>query len=196
MFRPRSLVIFAAALGLSAVAASPASADLGSSDCDNPVSSQVFAPWYDPSYYFLAPDGGFENGADGWALDGASVVPGNHSYGPGSSSLSLPGGASATSPAVCVGIEHPTFRFFVRRDGGSALSAVLRVEVVMADGSIDTLGVIGGTSSWDPSPITVIGANLLPLVTGGSSTDVSFRFTSLSGSWQIDDVYVDPRGNW
>jgi hypothetical protein len=41
----------------------------------------------------------------------------------------------------------------------------------------------------------VIGANLLPLLPG-SKTAVAFRFTAVSGDWQIDDVYVDPFTRW
>ena len=35
-------------------------------------------------------------------------------------------------------------------------------------------------------------ANLLPLLDQG--TPVAFRFTALGGSFQIDDLYVDPWG--
>jgi hypothetical protein len=38
-------------------------------------------------------------------------------------------------------------------------------------------------------------ANLLPLLPG-SKTPVSFRLTALSGSWTIDDFYVDPFTRW
>jgi hypothetical protein len=33
--------------------------------------------------------------------------------------------------------------------------------------------------------------NLLPLLPG-NYTPVEFRFTPQGGSWQLDDVYVDP----
>jgi hypothetical protein len=38
-------------------------------------------------------------------------------------------------------------------------------------------------------------ANLLPLLPG-SRTPVSFRVTATSGSWKIDDFYVDPYRSW
>jgi hypothetical protein len=194
MPRFRPLAALCAAAAVFALPAT-ASADVGYSDCDSPSSSPVFAPWLDYANYFLAPDGGFENGADGWALGGASVAAGNQSYGSGSSSLSLGSGDSATSPSVCVGLEHPTFRYFVRRTGGSPLSS-LTAKVVLDNGTTVPVGVVtAGSSSWQPSPLTLIGANLLPLVTGGTSTDVRFRFTANSGTWQVDDVYVDPSGS-
>ena len=112
--------------------ASPAAAAL-TTDCDHPSGSQVFARWLDPANYFLAPDGGFENGGDGWDLDGARVVAGNETFdlgGPGTRSLRLPAGSSATSPEVCVGVEHPSFRYVFRRTAGPR-RARLRVSVVL-----------------------------------------------------------------
>jgi hypothetical protein len=194
MFRSRSLMALAGALVAMAFAAAPASAQLGSSGCDNPESSQVFAPWLDYTNYFLAPDGGFENGGEGWSLGGAAVGAGNQSYGSGASSLTVGAGDSATSPSVCVGLEHPTFRFFVRRTSPAA--APLVVSVVLRNGVALPVGTTSASASWQPSPILIVGANLLPLVTGESSTDVRFRFSSLVGTYQVDDLYVDPRGNW
>jgi hypothetical protein len=52
------------------------------------------------------------------------------------------------------------------------------------------IGVVTG-GGWAPTlPMTVV-ANLLPLLPG-DQTAVAFRFTAVAGSWQIDDVYVDP----
>ena len=49
-----------------------------------------------------------------------------------------------------------------------------------------------GGGAWQPTlPFPVL-ASLLPLLPG-SKTPVAFRFTPAgAGSWQIDDVYVDP----
>ena len=197
MFRRSRLFAAAAAAAMvSAIGAAPASAGL-MSDCDTPDSSKVFMPWLDTTEYFLAPDGGFENGAAGWSLRGASVGDGNESYalsGAGSKSLHLGVGDAATSPEVCVGLEHPTFRFVARKSGG--LLATMAVSVVTRDGLVLPLGEMAGTSSWQPSPIMLVGANLLPTVAGGDSAQVRFRFTPLTGSWQVDDLYVDPRGSW
>jgi hypothetical protein len=192
--RPRLLAAAAAAALVSAAGAAPAGASL-MSDCDTPRSDMVFMPWLDTTPYFLAPDGGFEHGAAGWRLDGASVGAGNEAFnlsGPGTRSLHLGAGDSATSPAVCVGLEHPTFRFVARKTSG--LAPAMSVAVVDQSGLVLPLGVVAGTSSWQPSPILVVGANLLPTVAGGDSTQVRFRFTPISGTWQVDDLYVDPRG--
>src|SRR5437763_5273049 len=79
--------------------------------------TQPFTPWGDSNTYVLLPGGSFEPGTPGWRLSGgAKVAPGNESYkasGSGSHSLSLPAGSSASSPATCTGIDHPSARFFV-----------------------------------------------------------------------------------
>lgn len=194
MFR-RARLLAAAAIMVSAVGAAPASAGL-MSDCNTPASSPVFLPWLDTTEYFLAPDGGFEKGAAGWSLDGAAVGSGNESFnlsGDGKRSLHLQPGDVATSPEVCVGLEHPTFRFVARTSDG--LPATLAVSVVTRDGLELPLGEMAGTSSWQPSPIMLVGANLLPTVAGGDSAQVRFRFAPVTGGWQVDDLYVDPRGS-
>jgi hypothetical protein len=202
-----SVVALAATVAAAAFGASPASAGLlvqSSPDCSAPDSSQVFSPWFDYASYFLAPDGGLENGGDGWVLDGASVASGNERYGvsgDGSSSLSLPAGSDATSPTICVGLEHPTLRFFVRKTSGTGLLPSLNslhVDALVEDtlGLVETvpLGNISGLGSWQPSPQMVVGASLLPLLPG-SHTPVRFQFTPRGGNWQVDDVYVDPYGS-
>lgn len=184
--RPLATAIATLAL---AVTATPASAAV-LTDCDSPASSPAFAQFYDNADYFLAPDGGFENGADGWSLNGAAVTAGNESFnlsGAGDSSLGLPAGSSATSPSVCVGLEHPTFRYVFRKTSGGPLAA-LRVSAVLPGGVSLPVGTVTGSSSWTPSPVTLIAANLV-------ADSVSFRFAPVSGSWQVDDVYVDPRGS-
>jgi hypothetical protein len=201
--KSRTLVAAIGAAAVAAFAAAPASAGVlveSAPGCTSPDSDQVFSPWLDYANYFLAPDGGFEAGADGWALDDASVASGNESYavsGDGSSALALRSGSSATSPTVCVGLEHPTIRFFARKTSGSRLAG-LRVDVLVEDtlGVVSSLpvGVVGGTDSWQPSAPLVVTASLLPLLPG-QHTPVEFKFTPEGGSWQIDDVYVDPTGS-
>jgi hypothetical protein len=168
--------------------------------CDNQVFEQPFLPWADPANYVLAPSGTFEQDLDRWILSrGASVVSGNepffvHASGE-SASLSLAPGSSATSASMCVGIEHPTLRLFAR-NRGSVLSP-LNVEVLYEDAGGHphalTIGALIGKSQWRPSIPMPIVVNLLPLLPG-ERTAVAFRFSTgvAGGSWQIDDVYVDP----
>jgi hypothetical protein len=169
-------------------------------DCEAQTLEQPFQRWLDPARYVLAPDGTFEAGAAGWRLSGgAAVADGNepfyiHAKGE-RSALALAPGSSATSPWMCVGIDHPTLRF-VARNTGSILGA-LRVDVRFEDslGSQHTLtiGRVIGDNRWAPTlPMPVL-ANLLALLPG-EKTPVAFRFTpeGAGSSWRIDDVYVDP----
>jgi hypothetical protein len=50
-------------------------------------------------------------------------------------------------------------------------------------------GLLG--TSWSPSLTGVIVTNLLPLLPN-NKTAVAFRFRAVTGSWNVDDVYVDP----
>ena len=141
-----------------------------------------------------------EGGATGWSLSGASVVAGNepfHVHGDAdASSLALPTGSSATTAAVCVGLEHPTLRLFAR-SSGSVLSS-LEVDVLFenAAGDVVTLPIAVLPAAlhgrWRPTLPLPIVANLLPLLPG-ERTAVAFRFTPRGqAAWLIDDVYVDP----
>lgn len=168
--------------------------------CPDVTNARVFSPWLDYASYFLAPDGGFEAGAQDWDLDGASVVADNEPFavsGPGSQALAVPAGSDATSPVVCVGTDRPTLRFFVKRTGGSVLST-LRVDVHFLDafGGVHTLpaGVVSGSGAWAPSPVVLVAASLLPLLPG-DRTPVTFTFAAQGGSWVVDDLHVDPYGS-
>ena len=193
------LVAAAAAAAISAPAASAGVLVQSATGCDNPALEQPFLRWIDPASYVLAPDGGVENGADGWSLSGASVVSGNEGYyvrdASDSKSLSLPSGSSATSPAQCVGLGHPTLRFFAKRTSGNPFGSV-KVEVLFEDAGGNahslTIGNTGAGSSFAPTVQMAIVANLLPLLPN-EQTAVAFRFTPQGGAnFQIDDVYVDP----
>jgi hypothetical protein len=195
----RKLVGLVAVLAAAFVIA-PASASAGllvasADDCAAQSLSQVFMPWADPSNYTLNPGGDFESRQD-WSLDGASIVPGNEPFYVGSArdsrSLSLPSGSSAVSDSICVGIEHPTLRFFVR---SSNPRAALRVDVLFEDGfgnqQSATIGAVTGAGAWAPSALYPVVVNLLPLLPG-ERTAVAFKFSAAGGTFQIDDVYVDP----
>jgi hypothetical protein len=193
-----------AVAALAIALAAPAGAATGDlvGACPSSTYEQPFAPWLDFASYVLAPNGGFESGADGWSLDGAaSVVAENERFyvhGPAdTASLSLPSGSAATTSSMCVDAWSPDLRFFARNSG--SLLSTLKVEVLYTD----TLGqsralpvaVLVAGSRWQPTLPVAFLANLTapPLVTDGT-TSVAFRFTPLGSwsGWKIDDVYVDP----
>lgn len=164
-------------------------------NCTDDVGTQVFLPWADPANYVPAPGAAAESAA-GWTLDGASIVPGNEPWHVISSSdrksLHVPAGASATTDTMCVGIEHPTLRFFVNQKSGGVFAG-LKVEVLF-DGPAGLesmqIGTTGGYG-WHPTPVMVIPASLLPVLPG-ERTAVAFRFSAMGGSFGVDDVHVDP----
>jgi hypothetical protein len=183
--------------------ASPASAGLiteSAESCDDGPLTQPFKRWSDYANYKLVGGGSFESGATGWTLSGgAKVVSGNETFKVGgathSKSLSLPRGSRATTPFVCVGLNEPTLRLFARRQSGLLTSLLVEVQLQTSVGLSVWLPVVPGDlggSSWHPTvPMPMI-VNLLTL-SGVDRTNVRFRFTPLLlGSWQIDDVYVDP----
>jgi hypothetical protein len=164
--------------------------------------SQPFLPWLDPAYYAFAPNGGFEAGLGGWTSSGnARVVAGNESYAVHGAadrySLALPAGASATSPSTCIGTLSPTARLFVRNTG--SLLSTLRVDVLYTTAlgirSSAPVGLVIGSGSWQPTLPLPLLANVtgLPVLSAGS-TQIALRFTplGLGGSWQLDDLYIDP----
>ncbi len=164
--------------------------------CEEQAASQVFLPWLDVASYVQAPGATAESGR-GWTLDGASIANGNEPWyvvsRDDSRSLRIPDGASATTGVMCVGIEHPTLRYFVNQTSSGAVSGTLRTEVLFegpAGSESLTIGHADGYG-WQPTAPMVVTANLLPLLPGGR-TPVAFRFTARNGDFQIDDVHVDP----
>ena len=169
-------------------------------DCTPKPTTQPFKPWGDSTPYNLAPGGSFEGGAGSWSLSGgASIVTGNEPWKVAGSthsrSLRLPPGATATSPVICVGLEHPTIRFFAKNN--RALLSTMTVEVIVETSlglkAAVPIGVLLPNGQWKPSPKIWVVANLLPLLPG-QHTPVQFRLRSVRlGTWSVDDFYVDPR---
>jgi hypothetical protein len=169
--------------------------------CSNQPESQPFAQWGDSSHYTPVPGGNFESGAVPWVLSGgAATAQGNESFYVGSNSdsrsLALPAGSSATSPASCTDIYHPTVRFFVRNTGSASSHLTVKALYPGLLGSVNTatIGSLTGTGSWAPSPqLTLLVSNLLATVSL-NQTAIAFRFAPADslGNWRIDDVYLDP----
>jgi hypothetical protein len=155
--------------------------------CNPSALSQPFARWSDFADYELAPGGDFESST--WTLTRrAKLVGGSEPYAAtgtlGSSSLSLPNGSSAKSPPTCVDLGYPSIRFFIAGEGSVAVNVVDK-------GLVIPVGVAAAGGVWSPSPVMLTISPVLGLVSGGTA-EVSLTFTSLSGSPQIDDVFVDP----
>jgi hypothetical protein len=156
----------------------------------------VFAPWADASQYYFAPNGGFESGASGWSFTGgAAVVSGNESYDVHSSgddqSALIPAGGSA-STTVCYGLLYPSVRFFAQSVGDQPATIDVRVQTKSLLGLVSTLdgGTFQVSNGWQPSPklSTLLSAIAAPL----GMKAMSLQITVVSGTAQIDDLYVDP----
>jgi hypothetical protein len=198
------IFIAGAVCAVAAVAAPAANAGLlvnSAQSCDTQQYSQPFSRWGDSATYTPVPGGGFEPDQSSWTLSGgAKIIAGNEPFKVGSTadsrSLYMPQGGVATSPAMCVGLQEPTIRWFQKQSNSLlGLTGVMAVTVLTET----SLGVVVETpvgvgllgTSWSPSLTGVILTNLLPLLPG-NKTAVAFRFRAITGSWNVDDVYVDP----
>jgi hypothetical protein len=161
------------------------------------ATSYPFASWGDYDSYCKFPNLGFESGATGWKLGGrASVVTANepwHVSGPGTHALQLGPGATALSASLPVNLLDPWVRLFARSSGANG---TLRVQVLFHGLLGNLTGVLnvgslfpGAYSGWHPTQ-RVLSSLALPILT--TSAQVQITSTATSGSWQIDDLYLDP----
>jgi hypothetical protein len=166
-----------------------------------PAAAHPFAVFGDNGTYTLLNGGNMEGPLPGWTLSpGVAAVEGNEGYFVGSArdhrSLALPGGATVTTAPVCIDQTYPWFRLFARNT--SAKSATLKIEIVYTDtkGKLVTRGTgshNGAPGAWSLTDTQSIKAKFDTSVASGAAP-ISFRFTAPAGtSWQLDDIYVDPR---
>jgi hypothetical protein len=186
-------ILVALAVGAAAPAARAAS-------CPSVPVAQTFAHWLDPAWYMTAPNGGFEAGGTSWTLTGgAATVQDNEPWHVRSATdhvaLALPTGAAAKTAAVCISVNHPTTRLFVRNTGATASRLAVSVVYTGLDGKPASLsiGQLAGGAAWAPTPVVPVVVNLLSLL---GDQHVAFRFAPADGlgKWRIDDVYIDPFG--
>ena len=137
-----------------------------------------------PAAAQACPDRALEHPFAQWGDDGSYFqVPGGN--------VELAHGDSATTEPVCVDLDSPTLRFFVRDEGG--LLGTLRVDALIDGVPLPVpVGVVTGLltgDEWQPSPTFLALANLLP-----GDQQVAFRFTAggLGSAFAIGDVWVDP----
>jgi hypothetical protein len=189
----RILLTLAAAAAVAVVAAPAGNAALA---CSGTV--QPFSQFGDQNSYFAFPNNGFESGTTGWKLSGASVGSGNEPWyvnGSGNSSLTIGPGGSASTPKVCAALNAPHWRLFAHSNGANGS---LTAQVIFYGLLGNVTGILNFTSfnasgytSWEPSSF-VPSTLALPLLT--YSAQLRLTSTATSGTWQVDDVYVDPWG--
>jgi len=172
--------------------------------CSERYIENPFTAWDDNADYFLIKEGNL--GSDStydWNFGGGELTAENNPnslHGEETSSLSLSEGDSATSPTICVTVDDPTMRFFVKNTG--AETGTLSVDAVYLDANFEeqtfhlgTLTSAEASSEWGPSPVLELAAPLVEILADGE-TPVTFRFTAAGegSGWLVDDVYVDPYG--
>lgn len=167
--------------------------------CPSPSASTPFAQWGDTNSYFIVPGASFEGTPDdvGWNLWNAGLTPGNEPFDVGSptddQSLTIDAGGVATSPTFCLDDTMSDIRFIAQEDeAGSDLQVNLLVwrwhrmyTIPIADLSD------GSMPSWAPTaPLSLPTGN----IPNGYSVTAALQVVvpSSQGSWQIDDMYVDP----
>jgi hypothetical protein len=167
--------------------------------CPTQPVTTPFSQWGDSASYFLVPGGSFEGSASqvGWSLWNATLSAGNEPFNvndPGDQqSLTINAGGSATSPYFCVDNTMTSLRLFANQIApGDDLRVSVLVQTAsgvarypladLADGSIP---------SWAPTnPITGDTSSIPD--DGSLQVALRFRVPQGAGSWQIDDVFVDP----
>ncbi len=189
------LAALVAAAGLSVPAASAGLLGPLLPSCG--AQTHPFSPWADPDAYCAFPNLGFESGTTGWTLVGKdAVVRSNepwHVSGPGSHALQLGPGGTALSSPLPISLIDPWIRFFAHSSGANGS---LHVQVLFRGplGNLTGLLNVGslapaGFSSWQPTQ-RVLSALAVPL--GTTSAQVLLVSGASAGSWQVDDVYLDP----
>jgi hypothetical protein len=198
--RPKRLASRTSLLAAVVVAILAVPAAASAAGCPSTPTTKPFKGFGDTADYSLVSNGAFESGTSGWTLTRASVATGNESYyvhgATDAKSLVINPTGTAVSPAFCVSVDHPTFRFFARRTSGTwgNLAARLRWRDAAGVTHDTTVGTIdGGSGSWQVSPAFKL-ATALPLWQSGQTLSVQVVFDpeDYGGAFAIDDVYIDP----
>ena len=182
-----------AVLGLPAVASA--------ASCPPQPTTTPFTRWGDASSYFLAPGGDFEAplSSSGWLVAGAARTAGNEPFqveGGGSYSLTIAGHGVAISPAFCVDAAMPSLRFFAHALASGGTLQV-RLAVLTAHGPVglpaDHVADLPAATMPVWAPTGQLPLTNGPLAAGGQGVQARLVFDVAGrGSWQIDDIYVDP----
>ncbi len=175
------------AAGLSA--ATSALAD--SSSCSVPPLTQPFLQYGDSNWYTPAPGESADNFAgSGWTMTGGATIWSFRLVdGATGDVLTLPAGATAISPSMCVNATFPSARAFLRELPGAGLT--VSVSYASAPG-FQTVATFGGWPRWwrlsDPIDIKTSG------LTGWDqgTFELANNGGSGSGPVQVYDFLVDP----
>jgi hypothetical protein len=163
--------------------------------CTEPVLYQPFLPFLDGNWYSLTPGESYDNfDGTGWTLsNGANISTSTLQDGSTGSVLTLPKGAKAVSPQLCVNNTYPYMRMMLHAINGGSLSFTISYmstsgwKTAQSIGSVSTSSTAwvltnqvklasGPYSGWNYAQVTITG--------GGTKT------TSTSSMYNL---YLDPR---
>jgi hypothetical protein len=167
-------------------------------ECVAPSLFQPFTSFRDSRHYVLAPGGDFSNpGGGGWKFDGgAKIVTEANANGSTDGVLAMPTGSTAVSPTMCVDLNYPTARTWVRNAAGDG---DVTVSVVYDAGkSAQTPHAVGKLSglkqaTWGLSADIKIQPQLAGKQAGWRRVAFVLEAGGKSSQFRIDDFYVDPR---
>jgi hypothetical protein len=204
-FARRILGAAAVVIGLLGISATRALATTQSSTttsaeaavCPGQTFSQPFAAEGDTNYYTLVPGGEFNSPSEGWLLyNGARILGATRPSGAAGGVLDLPSGALAISPPVCVTLQYPTARVWVRDVKGSEGVAVAVAYLGTKFGltSPQNVGhVHGQQSGWTLSSPIDVQPQIVSATEGPREARFVFLATGHSEESQLSGLYVDPR---
>lgn len=147
--------------------------------------SQPFLHWGDTSWYALVPDGNFSvTSGGGWQLTGgAQIASAVLPDGTAGHALSLPHGATAVSPSMCVDAAYLNVRAWVKANPGISVTAIVA-------GHKQSQTLNGHNGVWTlPPAINVLPGGLR----GAVQLQLVFQFTGSNGVGLVYGAYVDPR---
>ncbi len=167
--------------------------------CTNPVLSTPLIAFGDLREYFTPPGGRFEDRGDsGWKLSGNAQY--NNPNSPFAvlgltdrESLRLQPGGIATSPAFCVDVNYPSFRFFLadfQARGGN-----LKVEVIYPDMKGDNVLLAAKMQSgkeWQLTPDVMLTPEYAGTDPGWRKVALRFKASGDNADFRVDDLIVDP----
>ena len=202
----RTGLLASLALAATFASSSPAMADEGiiadttaasQQECQAPLFSQPFSGLKDNRDYVLAPGGNFSDPSGaGWQFfGGAQIVTDTAPDGTTGGSLYMPSGSTAVSPVMCVDMSYPTARLWAQTLGGdgdvkfSVSYAGTKTELRPQD-----VGhVHGDHGRWKLSGDVHIKPELAGKDAGWRKVAFVLNAGGKTGTFEIDDIYVDPR---
>jgi hypothetical protein len=172
--------------------------------CDPKDASQPFLVFGDLESYVPVFNGGFEDGLTGWTVEGkgdATIVPSINPDGTLGNALELGQGTKVLSPPICFDETRPHSRMFVRKTEEKSSMSVDIHYARYPRGKpgrmkLDDFGRDDPVlPTWGPSPRLLALGGLKKLVMPDSNGQRWYQYevSVKGGTWQIDDLFVDPR---